>query len=412
MMNVKLIFTPDDGKILGAQIVGMEGADKRIDVLATAIRAGMTVFDLEELELAYAPPYSSAKDPVNMAGFVASNILRKDVENVYWNEVDSLNAEEEVLLDVRDDEELEMHGPLDGAVHIPLNELRRRLSELDTDRKYIVYCAIGQRGYIACRMLIQNGFSCKNLSGGYNIYAAPRVDLDTITPSTPCEGELMERMPGMADVDVDFAVNACGVPCPGPIMKLSKKINEMEDGNVLKITASDRGFASDVPGWCSKSGNQLLSLSSEKGIFTAIIRKGRPPADICEGESDEPEDDGDEQMSKTAITINTAEPKNLFPAFILASSAAASGDEVILYFTPNAAPALKKGVLESMEMEGMPNMSDLVEGVAFMDGRFLLCELALKTGDLTAEELREEVEVVGVTTFVVAAQGAKMTFSF
>jgi len=136
-----------------------------------------------------------------------------------------------------------------------------------------------------------------------------------------------------------------------------------------------------------------------------------PCGEVAEDAETE-EDIGDDEVSKTAITINTSEPKDLFPAFILASSAAASGDEVILYFTPNAAPALKTGVLESMEMKGMPNMADLVEGVAFMDGRFLLCELALKTGDVTREELREEVEVVGVTTFVVAAQGAKMTFSF
>ena len=411
MMNVKLIFSPGDGKILGGQIVGMEGVDKRIDVIATAIRAGMTVFDLEELELAYAPPYSSAKDPVNMAGFVASNMIRGDVETVHWFEMDDIDMNTHALLDVRDDEELEMHGPLDGAVHIPLNELRRRLSELDKEKTYVIYCAMGQRGYIGYRMLVQHGFSCRNLSGGYTIYTASRAEIkEPPTVEVSCLG-ILEK----GAVDFDFAVNACGVPCPGPIMKLSKKIAEMEDGQVLKITASDRGFASDVPGWCGKSGNELLSLSSEKGIFSAVIRKGRadevPCGEVAEDAETE-EETGDDEVSKTAITINTSEPKDLFPAFILASSAAASGDEVILYFTPNAASALKKGVLESMELKGMPKMADLVEGVAFMDGRFLLCELALKTGDVTREELREEVEVVGVTTFVVAAQGAKMTFSF
>ena len=411
MMNVKLIFSPGDGKILGGQIVGMEGVDKRIDVIATAIRAGMTVFDLEELELAYAPPYSSAKDPVNMAGFVASNMIRGDVETVHWFEMDDIDMNTHALLDVRDDEELEMHGPLDGAVHIPLNELRRRLSELDKEKTYVIYCAMGQRGYIGYRMLIQHGFQCSNLSGGYTIYTASRAEIkEPPTVEVSCLG-ILEK----GAVDFDFAVNACGVPCPGPIMKLSKKIAEMEDGQVLKITASDRGFASDVPGWCGKSGNELLSLSSEKGIFSAVIRKGRadevPCGEVAEDAETE-EETGDDEVSKTAITINTSEPKDLFPAFILASSAAASGDEVILYFTPNAASALKKGVLESMELKGMPKMADLVEGVAFMDGRFLLCELALKTGDVTREELREEVEVVGVTTFVVAAQGAKMTFSF
>jgi len=411
MMNVKLIFSPGDGRILGGQIVGMEGVDKRIDVIATAIRAGMTVFDLEELELAYAPPYSSAKDPVNMAGFVASNIIRGDVKTVHWFELDDIDMNTHVLLDLRDEEELEMHGMLDGAVHIPLNELRRRLSELDRNKTYIIYCAIGQRGYIGYRMLVQHGFRCRNLSGGYTIYTAPRAEIKEPSTVEVSGVGLLDKSP----VDFDFAVNACGVPCPGPIMKLGKKIAEMEAGQVLKITASDRGFASDVPGWCGKSGNELLSLTSEKGIFSAVIRKGMTILESCKGGMEELEtedDEGDDGVSKTAITINTSEPKDLFPAFILASSAAATGDEVILYFTPNAAPALVKGVLESMEMKGMPAMADLVEGVAFMDGRFLLCELALKTGDVTREELREEVEVVGVTTFVVAAQGAKMTFSF
>jgi NADPH-dependent 2,4-dienoyl-CoA reductase/sulfur reductase-like enzyme/TusA-related sulfurtransferase/rhodanese-related sulfurtransferase len=271
MMNFKLIFAPDDGKILGAQIVGMEGADKRIDVIATAIRAGMTVFDLEELELAYAPPYSSAKDPVNMAGFVASNILRKDVENVYWNEVDTIDKDSEVLLDVRDEEEVEMHASFEGSVHIPLNQLRKRLGELDKSKTYVVYCAMGLRGYIAYRMLVQNGFQCKNISGGYKIYMAPKADL-TVKISVGPE-QAVEFADDCFD-NFDFEVNACGVPCPGPIMKLAKKIKEMEDGQIVKITASDVGFSKDVPGWCQKTGNELIALTEDKGTYTALISKG------------------------------------------------------------------------------------------------------------------------------------------
>ncbi|MBA3045257.1 MAG: FAD-dependent oxidoreductase [Candidatus Thermoplasmatota archaeon] len=185
MMNIKLLFAPDDGKILGAQIVGMDGVDKRIDIIATAIRAGMTVYDLEELELAYAPPFSSAKDPVNMAGFVASNILRKDVENIHWNEVDSIDHNTEKLLDVRDNEEIEIYPILEGATHIPLNELRKRLGELDKTKTYNIYCAIGLRGYIAYRMMVQNGFKCKNISGGYNIYMAQKGKLKVASSTIP-----------------------------------------------------------------------------------------------------------------------------------------------------------------------------------------------------------------------------------
>jgi NADPH-dependent 2,4-dienoyl-CoA reductase/sulfur reductase-like enzyme/rhodanese-related sulfurtransferase len=172
MMAIKLVFAPSNGRVLGAQIIGMEGVDKRIDILATAIRGSMTVFDLEELELAYAPPYSSAKDPVNVAGFVASNILNGDVRNINWDNMDDLDPEKDVIVDLRDKRELNETGIIPGAIHIPLAELRRRLSELDREKNYIVYCAVGLRGYLAHRILLQNGFKSKNLSGGYRTYSA------------------------------------------------------------------------------------------------------------------------------------------------------------------------------------------------------------------------------------------------
>ena len=271
MMNIKLTFSPDDGKILGAQIVGNNGVDKRIDVLATAIRAGMTVYDLEELELAYAPPYSSAKDPVNMAGFTASNILRNDVENIYWNEIDQMKPESEVLLDVRDDEEVEMQEVIGNAIHIPLNKLRKSLSKLDKSKTYFVYCTVGLRGYIAYRMLVQHGFKCKNLSGGSKIYMAPKADL-TLPPS---KLESVIEYAEKCFENFDFEVNACGVPCPGPIMKLAKKFKEMDDGQILKITASDVGFSKDVPSWCKKTGNELIALTTADGKYMALIRKGK-----------------------------------------------------------------------------------------------------------------------------------------
>ncbi len=167
MMAVKLLFSPGSGKVLGAQIVGGEGVDKRIDVLATAIHGSMTVFQLEELELAYAPPYGSAKDPVNMAGFVASNMMKGDVKKVDWTQYNELDPETDVLLDVRDKEELEESGSIPGALHIPVNELRNRLPELDKSKRYIPFCAIGLRGYIAYRMMKQHGFHVRNLNGGY-----------------------------------------------------------------------------------------------------------------------------------------------------------------------------------------------------------------------------------------------------
>jgi len=168
-LALKLLFAPGTGRLLGAQVVGGAGADKRIDVLATAIKAGLTVFDLEELELAYAPPYSSAKDPVNMAGFVAANILKGDVEHLTWNQLKDL-GDNDVLLDVRGADEARMAGSLNGSKLLPLPELRARLNDLDHAKTYIVYCAVGLRGYLACRILRQHGFKAKNLSGGYRTY--------------------------------------------------------------------------------------------------------------------------------------------------------------------------------------------------------------------------------------------------
>ena len=168
-MAIKLLFAPDDGKILGAQIVGGGGVDKRIDVLATALRGHMRAGDLEELELAYAPPYSSAKDPVNVAGYVANNILKGDMQIVTWQEIDNL-PKDHVLIDLRERREMDMSGFIKGALHIPVNSLRDRLGELDRSKTYVVYCAVGLRGYIAYRILVQHGFKARNLSGGYTTY--------------------------------------------------------------------------------------------------------------------------------------------------------------------------------------------------------------------------------------------------
>ncbi len=169
-MAIKLIFSPGTGRILGAQIVGQEGVDKRIDVLATAIQADMTVFDLEELELAYAPPYSSAKDPINMAGFVAANIVRGDMDIIHWRDSEEFQSGDTVLIDLRSSKEIETAGAIPGSVHIPLSELRTSLNELDAGKDYIPYCAVGMRGYLAHRILVQQGFKARNLSGGYRTF--------------------------------------------------------------------------------------------------------------------------------------------------------------------------------------------------------------------------------------------------
>jgi len=184
IMAIKLVFSPSSGKILGAQIIGMKGVDKRIDVLATAIHGAMTVYDLEELELAYAPPYSSAKDPINIAGFVATNILKGDIETINWDVIGDLNRNQNILIDLRNKDELDTAGVIEGALHIPLNELRQKLPELDKKKNYIPFCAVGLRAYLGHRILVQNGFQSKSLSGGYKTYLGAKEKIMKESPHT------------------------------------------------------------------------------------------------------------------------------------------------------------------------------------------------------------------------------------
>ena len=166
---MKILFAPDSGKLLGAQAVGPDGVDKRIDVFATALKSGMTLHDLGELELAYAPPFGSAKDPVNLAGMAAQNALDGDVKLAQWNEVASIDSQKTVLLDVRRPDE-RAKGQIPGSIPIPLDDLRARMNELPKDREIIVHCQSGQRSYFACRILSQNGFRVRNLTGGFRTW--------------------------------------------------------------------------------------------------------------------------------------------------------------------------------------------------------------------------------------------------
>jgi CoA-disulfide reductase len=171
-ISMKLLFDPKTRKILGAQAVGREGVDKRIDVLAVALRAGMTVYDLENLELCYAPPYGSAKDPVNFLGFVSSNVLKGDVRILHSDELTNIKSDQ-VILDVRSEKETQ-GGMVPGAINIPIDDLRDQLSQLSKDKEYLVYCQVGLRGYLAYRILTQHGFRSRNLSGGYQTYKSFR----------------------------------------------------------------------------------------------------------------------------------------------------------------------------------------------------------------------------------------------
>ncbi|OSP15319.1 CoA-disulfide reductase [Vibrio alginolyticus] len=173
-VSFKMLFDPVTGKILGAQAVGKDGVDKRIDVMAVAQRAGMTVEQLQHLELTYAPPYGSAKDVINQAAFVANNIIKGDATAIHYDEMDSL-TEDQLLLDVRNPGELESIGYLEGAINIPVDQLRRRMHELPKDKEIVIYCQVGLRGNVAYRQLVNNGYKARNLIGGYRTLKFARL---------------------------------------------------------------------------------------------------------------------------------------------------------------------------------------------------------------------------------------------
>ena len=184
-MSIKTLYEKGTGKILGAQIVGFDGVDKRCDVLATAIRAGMTAKDLTELELCYAPPFGSAKDPVNFVGYVIENTLAGRVKNFFWDDVAKLPRDGSVtLLDVRTDLERENGQYIDGFIHIPVDELRERVGELDKSKPVYIHCRTGLRSYVACCMLAGLGFDCYNLSGGWRLYES--ILSETKSPEHGC----------------------------------------------------------------------------------------------------------------------------------------------------------------------------------------------------------------------------------
>ncbi len=183
-MTIQIAFSPADGKLLNAQIAGYDGVDKRMELFSSAIKNGNTVFDLEEIEHAYAPPFSSAKDPVNITGFVAENILQKRMNPFYWNEIKEIN-EKGILIDVRTAKEY-FDGSIEGAINIPLDELRLHLDELPKDKNIYLFCEVGQRGYLAQRILNQNGFEhIFNLSGGFKTWSSCNAEMDAINKNNP-----------------------------------------------------------------------------------------------------------------------------------------------------------------------------------------------------------------------------------
>jgi len=435
-MTLKLTFSPTDGKILGAQIIGYDGVDKRIDVLATAMNAGMTVYDLTEMDHAYAPPYSSAKDPVNLAGYVAENVLRGLVKVISVEEFLSLDRENIFILDVRTKDEYDL-GHIEGAVNIPVDEIRQNLGKIPKDKKIIVYCSVGLRAYVACRVLYQNGFNeVYNLSGGYKMYEVVtqkqgnedifegyRVDLaDLVTK---------EKAP-VVSAALEVEVDACGLQCPGPIMKLKEKMDTLPVGSRVIVKASDPGFMNDVKAWADVTGNRLIDLKMDKGVITAVIEKGTKQGVRSVNVNSD---------SATFIVFDDDLDK-LIASFVLANGALAAGKKVTMFFTFWGLNALKKnskfkvkkdliskmfGVmlpkgtselkLSKMNMFGIgpkmirwimkkkniASLEELMKAAMEKGVKIVACQMSMDVMGIKKEELIDGIEVGGVATYMSAA---------
>jgi CoA-disulfide reductase len=259
---LKLLFNPTTGKILGAQAVGMDGVDKRIDVIATAIKGELTVLDLTEIELSYAPPYSSAKDPVNMAGYVASNIMNGAVETVQWHEIDEIVSQNGLLIDVREPIEREM-GYINGSVNIPLGDLRDQLDRLPKNETIYVSCQVGLRGYLASRILTENGFNVKNLDGGWKTYSSVLNQAKETATQSPEQ-----------EYEAAITIDATGLTCPGPIMEVHKNIKSLNTGDYLQIKTTDCNFVKDIAAWCHKNNHLLVNTERDDKHYRTTIQKG------------------------------------------------------------------------------------------------------------------------------------------
>ena len=435
-LTLKLTFDPASGKLYGGQCVGYDGADKRIDQIALLIKQGGTVYDLIKVEHAYAPPFSSAKDPIAIAGYVAGNIISGAMPVATWRQMAEADRCDTLFLDVRTREE-HAFGAIPGSVNIPLDELRGRIGELPRDKEIYIYCAVGLRGYLALKILTGHGFTrVKNLSGGYKTYATATAPIENKTATIRTNGKTDTQHTG--ERIKTLKIDACGLQCPGPVMKIKQAIDSIGEGERIEMVDTDAGFSRDAQAWCNTTGNILISNSEEKGKYTVVIEKGSPQAcrtaTSCDGKA------------KTLIMFSDDLDKAL-ATFVLANGAAATGQKVSIFFTfwglnvikKVAKPKVKKDIfgrmfgmmlpssslklhLSKMSMlgigdrmmrhimkrKGIDSLESLRQQAIDSGVEFIACQMSMDVMGVKREELLDEATVGGVATYMERAEGANV----
>lgn len=413
----KLLFSPD-GKILGAQGVGLDGVEKRIDVISSIMRNGGKIQELLDSELCYAPPYSSAKDAVNILGMNADNILRGLLKPAYFEDL-----ENSYLIDVRQKEIFEI-STIEGAVNIPIAQLRNRINEVPRDKKVILFCNTGYTSYNASRILIQNGFNnVYSLCGGISLYKELVKDKKGIL-TMPQRVATHAAVSNSADV---IKVDASGLQCPGPIMKVASKIAELNEGSIIEVTSTDRGFKSDIGAWCKTTGNSLLDLKTEKKVITAVIQKDGKPAVIEKSSG----------KGQTIVVFSNDLDKAL-AALIIANGAKAAGKDVTLFFTfwglnilRKPQSRVKKGIIDKMfglmmpkgtekltlskmnmlgagslmmkwvmKQKNVSTLNELLTQAREAGIKFIACNMSMDVMGIKPEELIDGVEIGGVAKYI------------
>jgi len=452
-MTIKALFDPADGRLLGAQIVGYDGVDKRIDVIAAVLSHGGTIYDLQEVEHAYAPPFSSAKDPVNLLGFIAENVITGRSRILHWHEMDGLDRSRTLLLDVRTPEEYAL-GSIEGAVNIPHTDIRDRIDEIPRDRRIVVFCGVGLRGYVAERILSQRGFSdVANLTGGLKTYSLATMNQgneDIFENDCVGKDDILYQggagtagcplgEPGDSPEEVPvLEVNACGLQCPGPVLKLKTEMDKLQPGQKLLEIASDPGFARDVVSWARMTGNRLIRVDQEGGKVKALLEKGS-------GKKAAPAAGRSADTGTTMIVFSDDLDKAL-ASFVIANGAAAAGKEVTMFFTfwglnvikKTRKPGVKKDLmgrmfgmmlpshsrklkLSKMHMGGMgtammrnrmkslgvDSLEEMIRTAVEAGVRMVGCQMSMDVMGVRKEELLDNVEVGGVASMLEAADGSQ-----
>ena len=443
----KLLFDPKSGKIFGAQGVGLDGVEKRIDVLSTAIKGNLTVFDLQDVEPCYAPPYNSAKDPVNMLGYYAANIIEGLTKIIQWNEIDKLDNEKSVIIDVREKFEL-VTGKFNNSINIPLGELRERLNEIPKDKNIYVTCQVGLRGYVASRILEQNGIKCTNIDGGVKTYLYVKRAEESIKNQHKNNKEIKDEVAVMkledldiTEINANITLNACGLQCPGPIKRVFEEIKKMEDGNILEVKASDPGFLKDIKSWCDSTGNTLLKseFNNTDKAFVAYIKKGTAKVSK-ENTSLSP---NVIEKNGATLVVFSGDLDKAIASFIIATGAASMGKEVTMFFTfwglnilkNQNKPKVSKDAMEKMfdvmlpahpgklplsqmNMMGMgpamikqimkkhnvDSLETLIKNAINMGVKVVACSMSMELMGIKKEEFIDGVEIGGVASYLGATE--------